>query len=39
VITLGAVYKSEITIRCDGEDENEALECLEHLFATKFEEE
>jgi phosphocarrier protein len=39
IITLGAVYKSEIKITADGEDENEAVENLSRLFSSKFEEE
>jgi phosphocarrier protein len=39
IITLGAVYNSEIKITAEGEDEREALARLLHLFASKFEEE
>jgi len=39
IITLGAVYNSEIKIIADGEDETEAVERLARLFASKFEEE
>jgi phosphocarrier protein len=39
IITLGAVYKSDIKIIAEGEDEKEAVEKLAHLFYSKFEEE
>ena len=39
IITLGAMYNSEITIIADGKDEQEAVEALIRLFDTKFEEE
>jgi phosphocarrier protein len=39
VITLGAAYGAEITIMAEGEDEQEAVKALVHLFETKFEEE
>jgi len=38
VITLGAVYNSEIKIIVDGKDEEKALESLSSLFERKFEE-
>lgn len=38
IITLGAEYNSEIKIIAEGEDEQEALERLLHLFESKFEE-
>ncbi len=38
VITLGAVYNSEIKITVDGEDEEKALEAIVALFEKKFEE-
>jgi phosphocarrier protein HPr len=38
VITLGAVYNSEIKIIVDGEDEEKALHALVALFEKKFEE-
>ncbi|MEJ2664991.1 MAG: HPr family phosphocarrier protein [Spirochaetia bacterium] len=38
VITLGAVYNSEIKIIVDGEDEDKAIESLSALFERKFEE-
>ncbi|MDR2658585.1 MAG: HPr family phosphocarrier protein [Spirochaetaceae bacterium] len=39
IITLGAVYNSEIKIIAEGEDEHEAADRLLRLFASKFEEE
>jgi phosphocarrier protein len=39
IITLGALYDSEIKIIADGEDEREAVDSLVRLFASKFEEE
>jgi phosphocarrier protein len=39
IITLGATYKSEITIIADGPDDKEAVEALATLFENKFEEE
>jgi phosphocarrier protein len=39
IITLGAVYNSEINIIAEGPDEEEAVERLARLFASKFEEE
>jgi phosphocarrier protein len=39
IITLGAMYNSQITITCDGQDEQQALDLLVHLFESKFEEE
>ncbi|MDR3167601.1 MAG: HPr family phosphocarrier protein [Treponema sp.] len=39
IITLGAAYGAEIRIIADGEDEQEAVDALVHLFETKFEEE
>ena len=38
IITLGAVYNSEIKIIAEGEDEQEAVERLLRLFESKFEE-
>jgi len=38
IITLGAVYKSQIKITCDGADEEDAMKTLVRLFETKFEE-
>jgi len=39
ILTLAAVYKTELKIIADGEDEEKAVETLVHLFETKFEEE
>jgi len=39
IITLGAGYGSEITLIADGEDEEYAVEVLEKIFESKFEEE
>lgn len=39
IITLGAGYNTALKISADGEDENEAVEALVHLFDIKFEEE
>jgi phosphocarrier protein len=38
VITLGAGYGTELTIRAEGEDEVQAVETLVRLFESKFEE-
>jgi phosphocarrier protein len=39
IITLGAAYGAEIRIIAEGEDEQEAVNTLVHLFESKFEEE
>jgi phosphocarrier protein len=39
IITLGATYKSELTITADGKDEEDAVEAISRLFNNKFEEE
>ena len=39
IITLGAVYNSELKIIADGKDEEKAVEALYRLFENKFEEE
>lgn len=39
IITLGASYKTDITISAEGSDEAEAVEAITALFDTKFEEE
>ncbi|MCL2175092.1 MAG: HPr family phosphocarrier protein [Treponema sp.] len=39
IITLGAGYGSELTLIADGEDEEHAVEVLEKIFESKFEEE
>jgi len=38
IITLGASYKSEISISAEGPDEAEAVEALVKLFENRFEE-
>lgn len=37
VITLGAGYKSEIKISCEGDDEAQMADALEQLFENRFE--
>ena len=39
ILTLAAVYGTEIRIIAEGEDEKEAIDTIAHLFETKFEEE
>ncbi|MCR5732917.1 MAG: HPr family phosphocarrier protein [Sphaerochaetaceae bacterium] len=39
IITLGAVYRAEITCICEGEDEKELSEEIKALFEKRFEEE
>jgi phosphocarrier protein len=39
VITLGAAYGTEIKIIADGEDEQDAVDAIVHLFDVKFEDE
>ena len=39
IITLGAIYNTEIKIIANGKDEEKAVEALARLFETKFEEE
>lgn len=39
IITLGAGYETELTIRADGPDESDAVDALCSLFESKFEEE
>jgi len=39
IITLGAGYDTILKLIVEGEDENEAVEALAHLFDSKFEEE
>jgi len=39
IITLGASYKSSISIMAEGPDENEAVEAIAKLFENRFEEE
>lgn len=37
VITLGAGYKSKISISCEGPDEQEMADAIEKLFENRFE--
>jgi phosphocarrier protein len=39
IITLGATYNTSITIIAEGDDEQEAVSAIAHLFETKFDEE
>ncbi|MDR2111442.1 MAG: HPr family phosphocarrier protein [Spirochaetaceae bacterium] len=39
IITLGAAYGTELKIIAEGEDEQQAVDALAHLFDSKFEEE
>ena len=38
ILTLAATFETELKIIADGEDEEEAVEALIHLFQSKFEE-
>lgn len=38
IITLGATYKTKLTLICDGEDEDEAAKEIESAFSRRFEE-
>jgi phosphocarrier protein HPr len=38
IITLGAAYKSRLTIFTEGPDEEEAADAIEQLFLNRFEE-
>ncbi len=38
LLTIGAVYGTELILLCEGEDEEEALEALVELFNRKFDE-
>lgn len=38
VITLGATYKSQLTMQCEGPDETEMADAIEHVFTNHFEE-
>lgn len=38
ILLLAAAQGSEVRIRCDGRDENEAIEAITKLFANGFEE-
>ena len=37
IITLGATYKSKLTLICDGKDEELAADAIEKLFMNRFE--
>ena len=39
IITLGAAFKSAITVSADGSDEVEVVDAIVRLFETRFEEE
>lgn len=39
IITLGAGYKSKLTIMAEGDDESDAVESIAELFENRFEEE
>lgn len=39
IITLGASYNTNLTIRADGPDEEQAIQALSDLFDRRFEEE
>lgn len=39
IMTMAAVYGSQLTLMCEGDDEAEALNAIEMLFENKFEEE
>ncbi len=39
IITLGAAYNSKLTIRAEGEDEQDAVNSISILFENRFEEE
>jgi len=39
ILTLTAIYGTELKIIAEGEDEAQAVEAIAHLFETKFEEE
>jgi len=39
ILTLAATYGTELKIIAEGEDEEQAVETIAHLFETKFEEE
>ena len=39
ILTLAATYGTEIKVITEGEDEEDAVEAIVHLFETKFEEE
>lgn len=37
IITLGAAYKTHLTVTCDGPDEQEMADAIEQLFVNRFE--
>jgi phosphocarrier protein len=39
ILTLAAIYNTELKIMAEGEDEEKAVETIARLFETKFEEE
>ena len=39
IITLGASYQTQLKIIAEGEDEKEAVDAIERLFESKFQEE
>ena len=39
IITLGAAYNTSLVVIADGNDEEEAVSAIVHLFETRFEEE
>ena len=39
ILMLGAPQGTQLTLRCNGEDEDEATEAIAQLFARRFEEE
>ena len=39
IITLGAAYRTMLTVRADGADEQGAVDAIVHLFESRFEEE
>ena len=39
IITLGAAYNTSLIVIADGQDEEEAVTAIVHLFETRFEEE
>ncbi|MGD9926004.1 MAG: HPr family phosphocarrier protein [Sphaerochaeta sp.] len=38
IITLGATHQSSILMTCDGPDEQQMADAIEHLFENRFEE-
>ena len=39
IITLGAAYNTTLSVIADGDDEDDAVAAIVHLFETRFEEE